>query len=183
VTFGGLTSGSALSAGALGASSIAPANDAMGLDYNLEVNNNHDDNASYAGNDNEDPEGADAPPEEDADVCKACLLCIIVQTNMDCGPGELVRLPEASAEALAVFDDIELQAAMLFASRLVLQAGGFSKEDPPIFACFLRWNLTARFLWWNCNEWTGCGHCLYIQKSPCKDVSVLTPAGPYLVAK
>ncbi len=142
----------------------------------------YDDNASSSRDNDEDPEGASAPPEKDADARKARLLRGVVRTNEDYGLGEFVHLPDASAEAPAVFENVELQAPTFFTSRSVVRAGGFSEEDPPICARCLRWNLTEPFSRCNRNGWTGCGRCSYIQKSPCKDVSDLTPSGPYSVA-
>jgi hypothetical protein len=90
----------------------------------------------------------------------------------------MVRLPDASANAPAVFKDIELQAPTFFASRSVVCAGKFSEEDPPICVRCLRWNLTAMFSRCNRNGWTWCGRCSYIQHAHCRDVSLSGPTGP-----
>jgi hypothetical protein len=120
--------------------------------------------------------------EEDRDACKACLLHAVVQRIEDHGLREFVQLPEENAKALAMFEDVELQAQTFFVSRLDVSERGFSKEDPPICTRCLWWYLTAHFLWRNRNRWTGCGYCSFIQMSPCNDLSVLTPSGPYSVA-
>ncbi len=176
--------GSALSASAPGASGSSPVTNDTDLDSNNDNENNDDynDDASSV-DDNEDGlEGAGAPPEEDAESRKARLLRGVVRTNEDYGLGEFVRLPDASADAPAVFEDVELQASTFFASRSVVRAGGFSEEDPPICARCLRWNLTAPFSRCNRDGWTACGHCSYIQKARCKDVGPLTPSGTFPAA-
>ncbi len=73
-----------------------------------------------------------------------------MQTNYDCGLRVFEQLLHAIAEATAVFEDVELQAPMFYASHLVIRAGGFSEDGAHICAIGLQWNLTAPFLQCNC---------------------------------
>jgi hypothetical protein len=137
-------------------------------DYN---DDDYNDDASDNDDDDNAPEEADAPPEED-NSRRARLLRGVVRTNEAYGLCPMECLPDASADATAVFEAVELQAPTFFASRSLVRAGGFSDEDPPICFRCLRWNLTAPFLRCNCDGWTGCGRCSYIQHARCKDVSL-----------
>ncbi len=127
-----------MSACAPGASGAGPANDAIDQDNDDDENDDdYNNDASSESDYDDDTDGAGAPPEEDAYARKARLLWGVVWTNEDYGLGEFVRLPDASAEASAVFEDVELQAPTSFASCLVVRTGGVSEEDPPICArCF-----------------------------------------------
>jgi hypothetical protein len=102
----------------------------------------------------------------------------VVRTNQDYGLGHMERLPDASADAPAVFEAVELQAPTFFALRSLVRTGGFSEEDPPICFRCLRWNLTAPFLRYNRDGWTGCGRYSYVQHTRCKDVSLAGPSEP-----
>jgi hypothetical protein len=143
----------------------------MDIDDDDENDDDYEDAASGSSdNDDDDDDGddgdeapgaADAPPE-DKKSRQARLLCGVVGSNEDYGLGDMVRLPDASADAPAVFEGVELQAPTFFASRSVVRAGGFSEEDLPICVRCLRWKLTAPFSRCNCDGWTGCGRCSYI---------------------
>jgi hypothetical protein len=140
----------------------------MDLDDDDDNDDDYEDAASGSGDDNDDdddgdeaPGAADAPPEDEKS-CRARLLRGVVRSNEDYGLGNMVWLPDASADAPAVFKDVELQAPTFFASRSVIHAGGFSEEDPPLCVRCFRWNLTALFLRCNRDGWTGCGSCSYI---------------------
>ncbi len=74
-----------------------------------------------------------------------------MQTTMNQGLKKFVWLLDASIKASAVFEDMELQALTFFASRLVMWARSFPKEDHAIYVRCLKWNLTVPFLWYNCN--------------------------------
>jgi hypothetical protein len=87
-----------------------------------------------------------------------------------------------SALGLRLYSEMQTPGSHVQCSFSVIYAGGFSEEDCLMCTRCLCWNLTAPFSQCNCNELTGCRRCLYIQKSPCKDVSVLTHYGPYSVA-
>jgi hypothetical protein len=156
----------------------------MDLDDDNDNDDEYEDAASGGGDDNDnDDNGDEAPgvanaPPEDEKSRRARLLCGVVRSNEDYGLGDMVRLPDTSADAPAVFEDVELQAPTFFASRSVVRAGGFSEEDMPICVRCLQWNLTAPFLRCNRDGWTGCGRCSYIQHARCWDVSLSGPTGP-----
>ncbi len=169
-------SGSAASSsGAPDASGSGPGNG--DVDTNQDDDNNDNDNYDDDSDDDDDdgnyeePEEADAPPE-DKNSRQARLLRGVVRTNEDYGLCLMTPLPDASTIAPAVFEAIELQAPTFFALRSLVRAGGFSEEDPPICFRCLRWNLTVPFSRCNRNGWTRCGHCFYIQHVRCKDVSL-----------
>jgi hypothetical protein len=149
-----------------------------------ENEDDYNDNASDGDNDgNEEdnevaPEEADAPPK-DKSLRRVRLLAGVVRTNQDYGLSHMVRLPDASADAPAVFKAVELQAPTFFASRLLVPAGGFSEEDPPICFRCLRWNLTALFLQCNRDCWSRCGCCSDIQHAQCKNVGYPSPFGTF----
>jgi hypothetical protein len=153
----------------------------MDLDNDHDNDDVYEDAASGNGdNDDDDDDGDEAPgaanaPPEDEKSRRARLLRGVVRSNKDYGLGNMVRLPDASANAPAVFEDVELQAPTFFASRSIVRAGGFSEEDPPICVRCLWWNLTAPFSRCNLDGWTGCGRCSYIQHARCRDVSLLSP--------
>jgi hypothetical protein len=88
----------------------------------------------------------------------------------------MVPLLDASAAAPAAFKDVEMQAPTFFASCLLMRTGKFLEEDALICFSCLRWKLMAPFLWCNRDSWTECGHCLYIQHTCCKDVSLAGPS-------
>jgi hypothetical protein len=134
VTVGGGTSGLVLSVGSPGASGASRAIDAMDLDNNNhDKDNDYDNNGSSAGHGNKDPDGTGTPLEEDIDACNACLLHGIVQTDKDYSFGEIVQLLDASATALDMFNDIELQAHTYFELCFVMRTVGFSKDCFPIY--------------------------------------------------
>ncbi len=149
-------------------------------DNDNENDDNYEDNASDSDDNDDDneatPEEADASPEGKR-VRSVCLLAGVVRTNQDYGLSYMVHLPNFSANAPAIFKAIELLAPTFFASCLVVHAGGFSKEDPPICLRCLCWNLTAPFFQCNRNGWMGCGRCSYIQYAQCKDIGLLSPFG------
>jgi hypothetical protein len=152
------------------------------LDDNDDNDDDYEDTASGSGDDDDDDDdGDEAPgaadaPSEDEKLLRARLLCGVVRSNEDYGLGDMVRLPDASADAPAVFEDVELQAPTFFASRSVVRARVFFEEDPPICVRCLRWNLTAPFSRCTRDGWTGCGRCSYIQHARCRDVSLLSPS-------
>jgi hypothetical protein len=167
---GGGTPGSPLSAGALGLSSVVSAHgDAMQLDDNDDDYNDYDNDASSAGDDKDDLEGASAPPEDDAKLRKNCLLRGVIRTNNNYGPSVFVQLLDPSPEALAVYGAVELQAPTFFTSHSVVLASGHYEEDPPICARCLWWNFVAPLLKCNRDGWTGCGCRLYVQHAQCRN--------------
>jgi cobalamin biosynthesis protein CobT len=133
----------------LGASGAGPgggnAIDPDGDDDDNEEDDDYNDDASDSNDDNNDddddkeaaPEEADAPPEGES-ARQVRLLAGVVRTNKDDGLGHMVRLPDASANAPAVFEAVELQDPTFFVSHLVVRAGGFSREDPPTCLVCLR---------------------------------------------
>jgi hypothetical protein len=154
----------------------------MDLDNDDDNDDDYEDAASGSGDDDDDddngdeaPGAADAPPEDEKSR-RARLLRGVVRSNEDYGLGNMVWLPDSSANAPAKFEDVELQAPTFFALRSVVRAGGFSEEDPPIYVRCLRWNLTAPFSRCNRDRWTGCGRCSYILHAHCRDVSLSSPS-------
>jgi hypothetical protein len=103
----------------------------------------------------------------------------VVKTINDYGLSVFVHLLEMSADALAAYAGVELQVLTYFALLSVVCARVFSKEDLPICARCLHWNLTMPFFLCNCNGWTGCGHFSYIQHAHCKDVGTFLFLGPF----
>jgi hypothetical protein len=98
----------------------------MDLVDNDDNDDDYEDAASGSGNDDDDdddgdeaPRAADAPPEDKTSRW-APLLRGVVRSNEDYGLGNMVRLPDASADAPAEFEDVELQAPTFFASRSVV---------------------------------------------------------------
>jgi hypothetical protein len=110
----------------------------MDLDDDDDNDDDYEDAASGSSdNDNDDDDGDEAPgaadaPPEDEKSRRACPMSGVVGSNEDYSLGDMVRLPDASTDAPAVFEDVELQALTFLASRSVVRAGGFSEEDPPI---------------------------------------------------
>jgi hypothetical protein len=154
----------------------------MDLDNDDDNDDNYEDAATGSGDDDDDDDDGDealgaanAPPEDEKSR-RARLLCGVVRSNKDYGLGNMVRLPDASADAPAEFEEVELQVPTFFASRSVVRAGEFSEEDPPICVRCLWWNLTAPFSRCNRDGWTGCGRCLYIQHVHCRDISLSSPS-------
>jgi hypothetical protein len=137
-------SGSAAAASdALGTSGAGSGNEDVAMDYSND-NDNDDDYEDDISNSNDDdidddetPGEADAPLE-DKNLRRVHLLASVVRTNQDYGLGPMMPLPDASADALATFEDVEVQASTFFASRSLMCAGGFSEEDLPICLCCLR---------------------------------------------
>jgi hypothetical protein len=80
---------------------------------------------------------------KDENARRVHLLACVVRTNEDSGLGPRVVLPDADGAALAMFQDVALQAPTFFASCSVVRAGGFTGAGPPICFRCLRWNLTA----------------------------------------
>jgi hypothetical protein len=107
----------------------------MDLDDDDDNDDDYEDTASGSSdNDDDDDDGDEAPgaanaPSEDEKSRRAHLLRGVVRSNEDYGLGDMVRLPDASADAPAMFEDVEQQAPTFFASRSVVRAGGFSEED------------------------------------------------------
>jgi hypothetical protein len=126
------------SSGAPGTAGSGPGGDAIDLDDDVDNNDDYEDAALGSGdNDDIDDNGDEAPrvanaPPEDEKLRRARLLRGVVRSNEDYGLSDMVRLLDSSADSLAVFKDLELQALTFFASRSVVRAGGFSKKDPPI---------------------------------------------------
>jgi hypothetical protein len=142
----------------------------------------YEDAASGSGDDDDDDDNGNEAPgvadatQEDEKSRQARLLHGVVRSNKDYGLSDMVRLLDSSADAPAVFEDVELQAPTFFASHSVVRAGGFSEEDTPICVRCLWWNLTAPFSRCNRDGWTGCGRCSYIQHARCRDVSLSSPS-------
>ncbi len=130
---GGGGVGSGNSAGVPGLLSKDSANNIMDLD-NRDMDEDKISNNNYDNDNDQAPPVEVEMPLENANARKVCLLCGVVNTNEDYGLGELVRLPDARADALAMFDDVELQALTCFALCWVVCEGGFSETDPPICA-------------------------------------------------
>jgi hypothetical protein len=156
----------------------------MDFDDDDDNDDDYEDATSGSGDGDDDddngdkaPGAADATPEDEKSRW-ARLLRGVVHSNEDYGLGDMVWLLDASADALAVFEDVELQVPTFFASRSVIGAKGFSEEDPPICVRCLQWNVMAPFLRCNRDRWTGYWHCSYIQHARCQDVSLSGPTGP-----
>jgi hypothetical protein len=174
----------AASSSASGAAGSSPGGDSLDFDDDDDNNDDYEDAASGSGdNDDDDDDGDEEPgaanaPPENKKSCRARLLHGVVRSNKDYGLGDMVRLPDASSDAPAVFEDVELQAPTFFALRSVVRADGFSEEDPPICVRCLWWKLTAPFSRCNRDGGTRYGRCSYIQHARCQDVSLSGPTGP-----
>jgi hypothetical protein len=109
-------------------------------DTDIDDNNYEDDTSGNDNNDVDDnePLGEAHASPEDKNLRWVCLLTAVVRTNQDYGLGMMVPLPNASASALATFMDMVLQVLTFFVLHLLMQARGFSEEDPAFCFCCLR---------------------------------------------
>ncbi len=90
-------------------------------------------------NDNEkDLEAASASSNKYAETYIARLLHSFVRTNNGFSLRELAWLLDASAETLALFENVVLLASTLFVSHLVLFARGISEVESPTCTRCLR---------------------------------------------
>jgi hypothetical protein len=125
----------AASSDALGTASSGPGSiNTMDLNDDKVDDDDYVDNALDGENhddDDNEPLGTANAPLEDEKTCRARLLHCVVCSNKDYGLHDMVRLSDSSADALAVFEAIELKALTFFALRSLGSAGGFSKEDLP----------------------------------------------------
>jgi hypothetical protein len=74
------------------------------------------------------------------------MLRRIVWTKEDYSLKEFVWLPDARAEALTFFKDVELHAPTFFASYSVVCIRYIYEDIPSMCARCLRWNLKAPFM-------------------------------------
>jgi hypothetical protein len=109
----GVISGS--SAGVSGLPSEVTLSDAIDFDTNNEENNNDENNEDYdesCNNYESSTQEAKDPLEEVTYACIAHLLQGVILINEDYSPGEFVRILDACANVMAMFDNVQLLAQM-----------------------------------------------------------------------